>query len=79
MDWDEHREKVNALVEPLEQACPVLRDPRLGRTLSHLLYAMSELGLWHMDVDSIDVADAVQIWAAVELARTGEFPEELVM
>lgn len=47
--------------------------------LSEALYAVSELGLWPDNVDSVSECQALTCWQLIERLRTERLPDHLKM
>lgn len=47
--------------------------------LNNALYAVSELGLWPDDIDSVSEEQTLFCWRIIEKLKVAKFPKELSM
>lgn len=72
------REQLETWISQQEHATGVFkRSPAARKQLADALYSFSELGLF--EVGSVDVSEALRIWAVVEQVRAHGFPDHMRM
>lgn len=74
MTENQHRKDVLRFFNSIS----IEEEPEVA-SLPEALYAVSELGLWFDDVDSVSEDQCLKCWRIVETLKNKEFPKKLWM